>query len=195
MAVTWSREVAQVELKEFTDVEAREYLRSTLNEDDDDLARELGYLPFSLNQAVALIKTQRQQGKYEIADFLREHRANRALGMGPVLASLQLALPEIAASPHALKLLRCCAFLGTENIIPRIFADKDLLANMPNVFNALTVLASYSTISVRGKEFVMHQLMQEAVIQELKKHYQEEQADESIYDEYLNILANVLQDI
>jgi len=116
--VDWPK---SIKFAEFTPAEAAEYIREELQEENESLGRELGYLPLALKTALAFIKEKRQQGAYEIADFLRESQASMASDDNPVMKSLKLSLAKIAAHPDALNLLRYCAFLAPGHIVPEWF--------------------------------------------------------------------------
>jgi len=179
----------KIEFKEFTPAEAQEFLQRELNATSEELAEELGRLPLALNTAAAFIKEQRKQDAYTIAQYLVDYRSKKTTSAtSAVFTSLQLALPKIEAqSPDALNLLRYCAFLSPEHLAPEWLAHDQLLGTMPRAYDALTVVANFSMLTVKDYELEMHRLMQKAIRESITL------SPEQILEDYLLPLTEAIR--
>jgi len=157
--VDWPK---SIKFAEFTPAEATEYVHAELQEQNEALGQKLGYLPLALKTAVAFIKEKRTTGEYTISDYLREAQESMASNDSPVMKSLKLSLSKIAQAPDALTILRYCAFLAPEHIMPTWFKGLGDFT-IAKIYNGLMILANYSMLGVKNKELMIHRLMQEAI--------------------------------
>jgi len=179
----------KIEFKEFTPDEAQEFLQREIDETSEELAEEVGRLPLALNTAVAFIKEQRKQVSYTIEQYLIDYRSKKMTSTtSAVFTSLQLALPKIEAqSQDALNLIRYCAFLSPEHIVPEWLVHDQLLGAMPRIYTALTVVANFSMLTVKNYELEMHRLMQKAIRESIPL------SSEQILENYLLPLTEAIR--
>jgi len=178
-----------IKFAEFTPAEATEYVLAELQEQNEELGKQLGYLPLALKTAVAFIKEKRNQGDYAIGDYLREAQASMTSGDSPVMKSLKLSLSKISTqSTDALTILRYCAFLAPEHIMPLWFKDLSDLT-IPRIYDGLMVLTNYSMLGVKNKGLTIHRLMQDAIRNSI------ELSQEQVLTNYLIPLTETIRTI
>ncbi|GGN76857.1 SARP family transcriptional regulator [Actinoplanes lobatus] len=157
----------------FDDDEALRFLLSQVGGDGTNAARlaeRLGNLPLALEQAAAFCRrTGDTLGTY--LDLLASHgedllsRGGTGDYDGTVATTLRLAFARVARDdPHAVELLRTCAFLAADDIptdVLRVVVDG--LGDALALGEAVGTLRRYSLVERHGGGVSMHRLVQRLV--------------------------------
>ncbi len=170
-----------IKLEPFSPTEAVKYIKTTLPEAAESEALKLATLfdnvPLGLSQSVAYIKNN----DIDIATYLDEyHRIrneqNAALleilhdpkydpHISNIYITLSMTLDSLAYVPKAVKLLKLCSYLNSDNIPDYMF--DSLFDNKIEKNRVIAVLKGYSLISVRldsDTKFIhVHKIVQEAI--------------------------------
>ena len=148
-------------------------------ENREELARQLGYLPLALAQAVAYINQQCHRGE-GIQDYLTVLK-QRGLHLDPdqavedytrpVITTWLISLPRLLAeSPTAVELLLACSYLTGTHIPHRLLRayKKDIKGEnaviKATVLKAVECLVNYSLLEdISSQAVKMHALLQEVL--------------------------------
>lgn len=177
----WQSVVETVQVDVFNREESVQFLDKRVpgglsDEEADALADKLGDLPLALEQAGAL---QAETGM-TVEEYLRllEEQVTAVMSEGkspdyplPMTAAWRLSVQTLEKNqPHAVRLLRCCAFFGAEpiprDLLPRgaqALSDEvlsELLADPIKLARAIRELGRFALIRIDGRTIAIHRLIQ-----------------------------------
>jgi TIR domain len=179
----WDEQAELMELDLFTPEEAVQFLLRRTDSADEEaaagLAELLGYLALALEQAGAYIRETR----ISVAAFLSRLRQSpaRALAQGrprdrnptdTVATTWQVSIEQVGSVPGAVKLLEVCAFLASEDIPRRLFAQRvggqpeelAVLAADPFALDAaVAALHRYAIVKANEHALAVHRLVQQVI--------------------------------
>ncbi|MBA8755757.1 hypothetical protein HCR15_01075 [Wolbachia pipientis] len=181
-------DIKVIQLDEFGEVEALEFVRKALNIENnlqdreiEELTRELQYFPLALGQAVVYIQDRNEESRlrgdkrFKISDYLKEcqQNAGELLKKGvyenedrytkTVLTTWNITMTYICKEYgfEALSILEIMAYLAPDNIRIKEIFSKLITDDKAKLWNAVELLNRYSMIKLREGVVNIHRLVQE----------------------------------
>ncbi|MGL5029764.1 MAG: ankyrin repeat domain-containing protein [Wolbachia pipientis] len=181
-------DIKVIQLDEFGEVEALEFVRKALNIENnlqdreiEELTRELQYFPLALGQAVVYIQDRNEESRlrgdkrFKISDYLKEYQQNAGelLKKGvyenedrytkTVLTTWNITMTYICKEYgfEALSILEIMAYLAPDNIRIKEIFSKLITDDKAKLWNAVELLNRYSMIKLREGVVNIHRLVQE----------------------------------
>lgn len=191
-----------IQLDEFGEVEALEFVRKALNIENnlqdreiEELTRELQYFPLALGQAVVYIQDRNEESRlrgdkrFKISDYLKEYQQNagKLLKKGvyenedrytkTVLTTWNVTMTYICKEYgfEALSILEIMAYLAPDNIRIKEIFSKLITDDKAKLWNAVELLNRYSMIDLKEGVANIHRLVQKVTELNLQKEDREEE--------------------
>jgi ankyrin repeat protein len=201
-----------IKLNEFTPEEAVDFIKKTLNiqnelqnEQIEKLARELQYFPLALRQAVTYIKEtnkkrdRRGHKKFEISDYIKKYEkdAQELLEFShesdryakTTFLTWKITLENIMQKDHgkqALEILEIMAYLAPDNIPIKGFFSKlafnEQIIGEESSWSAVELLSQYSMINLEKGVSNIHRLVQQVI------RLQNQSKEEKILEKSLKLI-------
>ncbi|CAH2235640.1 MULTISPECIES: ankyrin repeat domain-containing protein [unclassified Wolbachia] len=195
-------DIKVIQLDEFGEVEALEFVRKALNIENnlqdreiEELTRELQYFPLALGQAVVYIQDRNEESRlrgdkrFKISDYLKEYQQNAGelLKKGvyenedrytkTVLTTWNVTMTYICKEYgfEALSILEIMAYLAPDNICIKEIFSKLITDDKAKLWNAVELLNRYSMIKLREGVVNIHRLVQKVTRLELQEKGREEE--------------------
>ena len=191
----WDKKIKVIELKIFSEEEAKEFIKKALEIRDEskdkevkELAKELEYFPLALKQAVSYINDQ----KIEISEYIKEYKeeAKEMLDFGPpeggtdsytktVYTTWKVTFGKIEQKDNgqqAIDILNMMAYFVPDSIAKSMFSKSGEVDR--KLRSAIQLLTSYSMVREEGEKqdiLDIHRLVQQVIRLELKTSGQEEE--------------------
>ncbi|WP_259349134.1 ankyrin repeat domain-containing protein [Wolbachia pipientis] len=195
-------DIKVIQLDEFGEVEALEFVRKALNIENnlqdreiEELTRELQYFPLALGQAVVYIQDRNEESRlrgdkrFKISDYLKEYQQNAGelLKKGvyenedrytkTVLTTWNITMTYICKEYgfEALSILEIMAYLAPDNIRIKEIFSKLITDDKAKLWNTVELLNRYSMIKLREGIVNIHRLVQKVTGLNLQKEGREEE--------------------
>ncbi|WP_264684784.1 MULTISPECIES: ankyrin repeat domain-containing protein [unclassified Wolbachia] len=195
-------DIKVIQLDEFGEVEALEFVRKALNIENnlqdreiEELTRELQYFPLALGQAVVYIQDRNEESRlrgdkrFKISDYLKEYQQNAGelLKKGvyenedrytkTVLTTWNITMTYICKEYgfEALSILEIMAYLAPDNICIKEIFSKLITDDKAKLWNAVELLNRYSMIKLREGVVNIHRLVQKVTRLKLQEKGREEE--------------------
>ncbi|MDR0772931.1 MAG: hypothetical protein LBE46_01125 [Wolbachia pipientis] len=179
-------DIKVIQLDEFGEVEALEFVRKALNIENnlqdreiEELTRELQYFPLALGQAVVYIQDQNEElrlrgdKRFKISDYLKEYQQNAGelLKKGvyenedrytkTVLTTWNITMIYICKEYgfEALSILEIMAYLAPDDIRVKEIFSKSIEDDEEKLWNVVELLNRYSMIKLREGIVNIHRLV------------------------------------